>query len=350
MGSLEQTKTGNLIIEGVLRLGQFTTANAPSGTEGALYYDTTENTTKLYSDSAWSDLSGGWDGVLANYTTAQRNALSPATGMIIYNTDSNQVQIYVGTSWSGITGREDIASACESAMDCASGFCIDGVCCDDICSEKCEACNLAGSQGTCTALPASNDGDCVTCKTCDGASRTTCVDYPNNTQDTGCTGTCTACQSGICGIADSGTDPGNKMVELITCSITSSSCSDTTLFKMYSTTNAHAELLGQANYNYYACCSGDVTLGTSCSGNYDTVLKLSSATNAHVEKNTQENYANSVCFSTTAASTIVCDYAADCSSLGSRFECVASISGDTSAHVGDCTDYSTKVCCSIMCE
>ena len=47
MGSLEQTKTGNLIIEGVLRLGQFTTANAPSGTEGALYFDTTENTTKL---------------------------------------------------------------------------------------------------------------------------------------------------------------------------------------------------------------------------------------------------------------------------------------------------------------
>ena len=34
VGSTEQTKTGNLIIEGVLRLGQFTTANAPAGTEG----------------------------------------------------------------------------------------------------------------------------------------------------------------------------------------------------------------------------------------------------------------------------------------------------------------------------
>ena len=47
-----------MIIEGVLRLGQFTTANAPAGTEGALYFDTTDNTTKLYSNSAWGDLGG----------------------------------------------------------------------------------------------------------------------------------------------------------------------------------------------------------------------------------------------------------------------------------------------------
>ncbi len=58
MSSTAQTKAGNLIIEGVLRLGQFTTANAPSGTEGALYFDTTESTTKVYSNSAWEDLGG----------------------------------------------------------------------------------------------------------------------------------------------------------------------------------------------------------------------------------------------------------------------------------------------------
>ena len=59
VGSTEQTKAGNLIIEGVLRLGQFTTANAPAGADGALYFDTTENTTKIYSNSAWGDLGGG---------------------------------------------------------------------------------------------------------------------------------------------------------------------------------------------------------------------------------------------------------------------------------------------------
>ena len=59
MSSTEQTKAGNLIIGGVLRLGQFTTANAPSGAEGALYYNTTEKKTKIYSNAAWGDLGGG---------------------------------------------------------------------------------------------------------------------------------------------------------------------------------------------------------------------------------------------------------------------------------------------------
>ena len=103
MGSTQQTKTGNLIIEGVLRLGQFTTANAPSGTEGALYYDTTENTTKVYSNATWSDLGGGWDGILPNYTTAQRTAIaSPGYGMIIYNTDSFRVEYYLPDAWAAI--------------------------------------------------------------------------------------------------------------------------------------------------------------------------------------------------------------------------------------------------------
>jgi len=57
VSSTEQTKAGNLIIGGTLRLGQF--ATAPSGTEGALYFNTTEKKTKVYSNSAWGDLGGG---------------------------------------------------------------------------------------------------------------------------------------------------------------------------------------------------------------------------------------------------------------------------------------------------
>ena len=57
VGSTEQTKAGNLIIGGVLRLGQY--ATDPSGTEGALYYNTTDKKTKIYSSAAWSDLGGG---------------------------------------------------------------------------------------------------------------------------------------------------------------------------------------------------------------------------------------------------------------------------------------------------
>jgi len=44
--------------------------------------------------------------------------------------------------------------ACQAATDCESGFCTDGVCCDGACNGACEACNLAGSVGTCSSVPA----------------------------------------------------------------------------------------------------------------------------------------------------------------------------------------------------
>jgi len=311
IGSLEQTKTGNLIIEGNLI------------TDGALG--------------------------LGLFTVVQRDALTPSTGMIIYNTDAGLVQIYSGTAWAGITGNKDLGVACDSSMECVLGYCVDGVCCDGSCVNVCEACNLVGTVGNCTVRPADDDGACAVCKTCDGVSNTICTNYSNNTQDTGCTGKCIACQSGICGISDTGFDPGNNLADL-TCSITTDSCANTSVFKMSATTNAHAELSDQVNYNNYACCSGVTGLGTSCSVNYDTVLKLSNLTNAHVEKSTEINYANSVCLSVPSGTTIVCDYASDCSSLGPDYACVASISGNTNAHVSNCTEYATKVCCANMCE
>ena len=353
VGSIEQTKTGNLIIEGVLRLGQFTTANAPSGADGALYFDTTDNTTKLYSNSEWGDLGGEWDGVVPNYTTAQRDTLSPVAGQMIYNTSLSQIQIYGTASWAGITGNLSTGVVCSSGMECVFGFCTDGVCCDIACAGVCESCNLVGTEGTCTVRPANDDGACAVCKTCDGVSNTVCSNYINNTQDTGCFGTCIACQSGVCSVATTGTNPGNdpdNTLENLTCSVTSGSCANISIFKMYATTNSHAELLNQANYNNYACCSGVSGLGNSCSGSYDTVLKLSGLTNAHVEKNTQANYANSVCLSVPVTSSMVCDYATDCATLGPDYACVASISSDTNAHVSNCTEYATKVCCANMCE
>ena len=37
-----------------------------------------------------------------------------------------------------------------------------------------------------------------------------CYGIADNTQVPGCNGTCQACQSGSCGVANAGTDPGNK--------------------------------------------------------------------------------------------------------------------------------------------
>jgi len=183
VGSTEQTKTGNLIIEGVLRLGQFTTANAPSGTEGALYFDTTENTTKLYSNSAWNDLGGGWDGILPNYTTEQRTAIaSPEYGMMIYNTDSARVEYYLPDAWSAIQAPFAQAHSCTATIDCASEICVDGYCCGTLCAGNCDRCNVVGSLGTCTNV----DSDCT--GNCDVCSAGNCAASASL-----CTGNCDTC-------------------------------------------------------------------------------------------------------------------------------------------------------------
>jgi hypothetical protein len=140
----------------------------------------------------------------------------------------------------------------------------------------------------------------------------------------------------------------NSVEAALTCSVTSGSCSGTTVFKMQSTSNSHAELPSQTNYNYYVCCSGVTDLGNDCNAtNKAVALKLSAATNAHVEKNTYTNYTNSVCLSAPSGPSITCSYASNCSTLGSDYVCLASISGDTNAHVGNCDAYSTKVCCAV---
>ena len=182
MGSLEQTKTGNLIIEGVLRLGQFTTANAPSGTEGALYFDTTDNTTKLYSSAAWADLAGGWDGILPNYTTVQRNALSLADGLIVYNTTENAVQIYVSGVWQNVGAKGADGSICSSDAACDSTNCVDGYCCNNICTGNCNRCNVAGSEGICTDTNSDCTGNCDICSSGNCASNVAL-----------CTGNCDTC-------------------------------------------------------------------------------------------------------------------------------------------------------------
>lgn len=79
---------------------------------------------------------------------------------------------------------------------------------------NCNTGNCKGGTAECGWLT-SGDGTCTVCKTCDGATSVACEDYTNNTQDSGCDGTCQACQSGNCGVADADTDPGN-----INCSAT----------------------------------------------------------------------------------------------------------------------------------
>lgn len=43
-------------------------------------------------------------------------------------------------------------ATCADNMECLSGFCADGVCCNNACNTTCKACNIAGSEGTCSNI------------------------------------------------------------------------------------------------------------------------------------------------------------------------------------------------------
>jgi len=135
--------------------------------------------------------------------------------------------------------------------------------------------------------------------------------------------------------------------EPLSCTITSGECSGVTVFKLQSLGNSHAELSSQSNYSYKVCCAGE-DIGNDCAGNYAVALNLSGDSNAHVEENGRSNYTKHACLSyAQAEGTIACDYAADCATLGEGYVCLASISGGTNAHVGDCSAYTSKVCCQV---
>ena len=124
-----------------------------------------------------------------------------------------------------------------------------------------------------------------------------------------------------------------------------STCASTTIFKMSSLQDAHAEISSQTNYNNQVCCSVNTgTLGTSCATGV-TVLKLSANTDAHVEQSTQLNYPINACLSF-GSGTASCQYLLSCNADET---CVAAISGATDAHVGDCSSsFATKVCCKVQ--
>ncbi len=85
-------------------------------------------------------------------------------------------------------------ASCAADTECSSGHCVDGYCCDSNCNGQCEACDVTGNLGKCSAVTGAPHGSSrpacngtAECKgTCDGATTTTCV-YPGATAF--CTGT-----------------------------------------------------------------------------------------------------------------------------------------------------------------
>ncbi len=76
-----------------------------------------------------------------------------------------------------IAGR--CTKACSAPGECLGGICSDGYCCDVACSGACQACDVSGSEGTCSVAVAGSDPKQV------------CLGY-------GCSGSGDACRTPLC--------------------------------------------------------------------------------------------------------------------------------------------------------
>jgi hypothetical protein len=94
-------------------------------------------------------------------------------------------------------GPKSNGSACAQPSECASEYCVDGVCCNAACTERCKACDIATSRGTCTHVTSGQPrGIRATCAgsgpcaagSCSVASPTACT-YPGDE---------TTCRSASC--------------------------------------------------------------------------------------------------------------------------------------------------------
>jgi len=164
-----------------------------------------------------------------------------------------------------------------------------------------------------------------------------CIDFAGG--DTGCSNSLDETEAG-------GTCQGQGQDLSLQCYV-SDICNDTPVFGLSALSDAHAETPDSSNFAYRACCkSATDTLSNSCASPDAVPLHLSSSTDAHAEKNTQSNYNINACLSANTGA-ISCSYAT--ASCAVDETCLATISANTDAHVGDCVTqpFADKICCKI---
>jgi len=84
--------------------------------------------------------------------------------------------------------RRANGQACTKGAECTSNLCADGVCCNSPCLGQCEACDVAGGEGSCVPVAGAPHGKRAACAagsaeapcaaaTCDGATRDRCAAF-----------------------------------------------------------------------------------------------------------------------------------------------------------------------------
>lgn len=139
----------------------------------------------------------------------------------------------------------------------------------------------------------------------------------------------------------------------LSCSVTTAALctggTNTVIYRMSGSINAHTQLASQSNVNYdnnVVCCSGITGLSNACVAPYDVALKLNKITNAHVQKNSGIGYSNNACISVPTGGLVTVGYVTDPSTcIGSGYDTtLGTINKDTNSHAGNTTAYTIKIC------
>lgn len=121
------------------------------------------------------------------------------------------------------------------------------------------------------------------------------------------------------------------------------SCTGTVLFSISGSSNAHAAVPSDTAYTNVSCFDGETVTVNETGTEGSTFLRLSGLTNAHVG-NPGTTYAINL-----SSPDFSCTYNASSNGCDSG-TCVASVSGMSNAHVGECfgpNSYTTLLCCQL---
>jgi len=102
-----------------------------------------------------------WDG--ATWTRTSTSG-PPARTRMVFEYDAGRRRVvafggYGATEFGDTWEYYTRGGACSVGGDCATGFCVDGVCCEQVSCSTCQACNLTGTIGQCTAVVSADDTD-----------------------------------------------------------------------------------------------------------------------------------------------------------------------------------------------
>jgi len=224
-------------------------------------------------------------------------------------------------------------TSCSKTDMCLSNQCVDSVCCNSACGGQCQACDVAGSVGSCTTISGVPHGTRTACagvgvgttcgQTCNGVDATKC-NYPPVT--TSCSGN--TCASGI-ETHLSLCDGAGK------CSDTAKSCG------AYACGSSACKSSCTVATTKLDCAPGYYCAGTSCVPAVDLGKECSSATEC----------STGFCTDGVCCGVAACDAGSSCANPGKKGSCSktagTSCASPPECGSGFCTD---SVCCDAACD